>query len=157
MATQTQLKQVLSKLLWIGIPLFISLMIWLVTAVFEISKNVEVVKTASEERHDLQEKIYTKVEANYTVLQSKADEAKNDAAHNRIEERIKAVECKVDKLYLKTGLALTIDTTHQDNMCNRITERIDCVNESINNLTDAMVMNVSFPLKDSSMMCAKSD
>lgn len=88
-----------TKLIWIGVPLFISLMIWLVSMSYSTQEKLSNIEVKNVELSNMQEKIYDKVEANYVVLQSKVDQLENKQEHGNIIVRLDVVEKQLNKIY----------------------------------------------------------
>lgn len=90
-----------TKLLWIAIPLFISLMIWLVSMTFTTQGSVKAIETQQSERAKLDDKMWDLVQQNNRILQDKADQESNEREHKEIMGRLSDVEVKLDKIYRK--------------------------------------------------------
>ena len=88
-----------TKLLWIAIPLFISLMVWIVVMIYDTNTGVQVVRTENVEQGKTIDKIWTQVQVNNTILRDKADQETNEREHQAILTRIGKLEDKVDRNY----------------------------------------------------------
>lgn len=101
--TETKYKQLINKIFWFSLPIIIGFFSWITVMIYGINTEVQVQKKEASERKDLQEKIYDRVEKNYTILESKADEIENKKAHEQLNNKLYIIEKKVDKIYRNTN------------------------------------------------------
>ena len=109
---------ILTRLIWLAIPLFVGLLVWIVTMTYSTQKDIAIITTKQINTDKLAQDIYRKVDQNNSILNMKADQAENKTEHNALLEKIKAVEDITNRIYIKIGsLAYmkAIDSIHQYN------------------------------------------
>ena len=149
------------KITWLLITAFLSSQVWLITNNFQNKEDIAVVKTQGNERLELQREIYNKVGDNYIMLQSKANETENNNAHIKLLEgqinlnlRLLSVERTLNLIYHRTGLAVMIDTTHQNDIAESVVNKVIVVAAKIDTLKKMITLDsrTLLPLKDTSIL-----
>lgn len=90
-----------TKIIFILIPLFITLMVWLVSMTYNTNTQIEVIKKDAENRKELQEQILKSVDNINTELAHKLSIDLYEVKHNEVISDIDQLKDKVDKIYNK--------------------------------------------------------
>lgn len=98
-----QTEKLITKIFWFSLPFIITFFTWITITIFNTSTTIEVVKQQGVEREKIQEKIWTILQENNQILQSKADEEENKKDHNLILGKIINMENKLDRNYVKNN------------------------------------------------------
>lgn len=95
----TKEKETMQKVWWIIIPAMLSFFVWLTISTFSNQATLQVIQTQGNDRANIQEKIWTKVEENNKILSHKLDVDEYLIKHKELEIKIDQVQEKVNKIY----------------------------------------------------------
>lgn len=104
--TESRYNKLITKIIWMGIPMVIGFLSWLTIMSFETRTSLGDIKARSEERGKLEEKMWQKVEENNIILQTKAGEKENSAQHQSIMTEIYNLKVEINN---RLGLGIPID------------------------------------------------
>lgn len=103
------------KAFWVGISVSIAVFGWMLTTIYSMNGTVNTIKTDGDNRGVIQKEISEKVDANYIILQSKANEKENKTDHEILKAGLKELAEYVYSLDKKSnkliGAIPLIDTT----------------------------------------------
>lgn len=91
----------MQKVWWFIIPTILSFFVWLTVSTFQTQGTLQVIQTQGNDRANMQEKIWNKVEENNHILSTKLDVSDFYIKHKELEDKIDMIQTKVDKIYNK--------------------------------------------------------
>jgi len=94
-------KETMQKVWWFIIPTILSFFVWLTVSTFQTQGTLQVIQTQGNDRANMQEKIWNKVEENNHILSTKLDVSDFYIKHKELEDKIDMIQTKVDKIYNK--------------------------------------------------------
>ena len=92
-------KETMQKVWWFIIPTVFSFFVWLTITTFNTQTTLQVIQTQGNERSNMQEKIYNRVEDVSHQLQTKLDITDFNIKHKELEDKVDKISVKVDKIY----------------------------------------------------------
>jgi len=94
-------KETMQKVWWFIIPTILSFFVWLTVSTFQTQGTLQVIQTQGNDRANMQEKIWNKVEENNHILSTKLDVSDFYIKHKELEDKVDKISSKVDKIYNK--------------------------------------------------------
>lgn len=146
--TDTKYNKLVTRIFWFSLPMVIGLLTWLVIAITNLNTAVAVVKTEGDSRGTLQEDIYNMVGANYTILQSKADQKSNEIEHELIIKKIDFIEKQVNSILIKNDMVVLpiLDTVKTTVVV--VAQKVDTLYEDVKTLNEQLILSGIAPYKD---------
>lgn len=92
-------KETMQKVWWFIIPTILSFFVWLTVSTFQTQGTLQVIQTQGNDRANMQEKIWNKVEENNHILSTKLDVSDFYIKHKELEDKVDKISSKVDKIY----------------------------------------------------------
>lgn len=99
MTAPTKYSKLVEKLIWLTIPLMISLLTYLVVSTFTVKEEVAKVAVAHQSDVAMDGKMWELVNENNKILHSKADQESNEKEHQMLLNKLDRLEVIVDKVY----------------------------------------------------------
>ena len=106
-------KETMQKVWWFIIPTVFSFFVWLTITTFNTQTTLQVIQTQGNERSNMQEKIYNRVEDVSKQLSTKLDITDFNIKHKELEDKVDKISVKVDKIYnIRSNYTNFIDTLY---------------------------------------------
>lgn len=99
MTQPTKYDRLTSKIFWFALPLMIAFFTWVTVMIYQNNTSVRVIEQQTTANAKLQDKMWSKIDENNSILLKKADADINEKEHQLILTKLNSVENTIDKIY----------------------------------------------------------